>query len=146
MIVPTSFLPITVLSAITLFVTKECLEGVRRRQSNGRKRLAIRSLLASECERNHWAVKSLRGMMDGIRECPDDAALIKDPHGKFLAKIMRPSGQSTAPIPDVHKAYADKFMMEVALLDRRTFKRLMDAYFATLELEHIIPNPVGYDR
>jgi hypothetical protein len=62
----TPLLPVTVIAAIALFALKEVLETIRRRQADARRGQAFRTLLARECEINHWVQKSLLSTLKSI--------------------------------------------------------------------------------
>jgi hypothetical protein len=63
-----SILPITVVAAIILFVTKEVFEFFRRRSERSRRLSAIKLLLAEEIEKNHWAHASMFRALEDIKE------------------------------------------------------------------------------
>ena len=83
-----SILPATVVAAVVLFVLKELFEGVRRYRGDQRKKQALRSLLARECELNHWTIKSIRDIVETIRDESKDGAqfefIIVDPSVKTI--------------------------------------------------------------
>ena len=143
----TSILPITVVAAVSLFIVKELLEGYRRWHANRRKRMITRTLLAFECERNHWSIKSMRRIVEDMQENQENMCLKKDVSGQFLFRIER-SGRlwSQKPIPTVHKTYFDRYLIDVALVDRYVFQNLLSTYDAILELEHIRKGILDYSQ
>jgi hypothetical protein len=63
-----SLLPITitVASAIVLFIIKEVLDFIKIRRSDGRKKVAIRTLIAKECEINYDITRAIEDILRHI--------------------------------------------------------------------------------
>ena len=137
----TSILPITVISAIVLFITKETTETCRRWSANRRKKKAMRTLLAVECERNHYSIVALRKILEDLNLSPKRIYLERTMQGGLLIGRITTRGYGTtdsrSPIPKAHKTLADRYLMEAALLDKRLFSRLLVAYDALLELDGV---------
>jgi hypothetical protein len=131
--------PITVVAAIVLFLIKEAVEYLRRKRSDGRKRLAIKTLLAQECERNHWTLKSLRRCLDSIEDKTETRSyeLARDANQSPLFRVIDGGGSASWPIPRVYRDAADKFIMDSALLDKSIFSKLLPTFDAVAELEHV---------
>ncbi len=139
-----TLLPITVVVAILLFIAKEVVEVVRRHSSDSRKLQAMKLLLARECERNLWAIKSLRGILINVPEpnekSPQSFVTIEPRiNGKSIAKITSHDGGSSGSrqVPDVHKELMAKYLFDVATLDSKLFAVFEPAFDSLAELEHI---------
>src|SRR5260221_7028108 len=141
-----SFLPATVVVAIFLFILRESLEAVRRRRRDRRKRTAIRTLLAQECERNNWTIHVLRKMSEQIEAELSQGAkfeLVHDIHNVPSLRTTRRRGSfEQTPIPRAHRSMADKFMMHAAMVDEAGFSKLLPAHEAPAELEHVRNSPL----
>ena len=57
---------ITVVSAIVLFVIKEILDFIKIRRSDGRKRVAIRTLITKECEVNYDITRAIEDILRAL--------------------------------------------------------------------------------
>lgn len=139
-----NFLPITVSAAIALFLVREVLEGWRRWRGNARKRIALRNLLARECELNLWALKCLHRAVRAARE-----ALRTDPPQPFFIEIKRgghdywrhayASGElrQGGSLPPARKTTMEGAALTLAELDRDLFKALEGALDAIAEMDHV---------
>jgi hypothetical protein len=110
-----SLLPITitVASAIVLFIIKEVLDFIKIRRSDGRKKVAIRTLIAKECEINYditravedilrhinvWISSSdinvkVENLVDGRKN------LIISIESRYLSYIAQPTGRNQRRLP-----------------------------------------------
>jgi hypothetical protein len=137
-----SLLPVTVLAAIALFVLKEVVEFIKRWRADRRKNHAFRTLLASECEVNHWAHFSL---YETLRQIEDDHE--KGRRVEYVIKVLQggdaqwrrnePGGYSGGSLPDARTDLMSKIMIDVATLDKKLFTRLEAAYDSLIEMRHI---------
>jgi hypothetical protein len=139
-----NIVPITVLVAVTLFFVKEIVEAIRRYSGDFRKKGAFRTLLARECELNHWTIKSIKRIVETIR---DESA--KEPQtkfsfifprsGKVLFRCEHPDAEwkSGSALAEVHKDLMGKYLLDVATLDKKLFASLQVAYDALANLEHV---------
>ena len=142
-------LPITVLSAIFLFILKKFLETYRRHAGNRRKRRAMRSLLAVECERNYNSIVKIREILEEVRLGPEKIYLKRSTQGEILIGLVTANEETgttggTRPVPKAHKTYADRYLLETALLDKKLFGRLLAAYDALLELDWVSSSLIGH--
>ncbi|EPB8478530.1 hypothetical protein ACRTIQ_004408 [Escherichia coli] len=138
-----SLLPVTVVVAIALFVLKEVLEFIKRWRADRRKAHAFRTLLARECEVNHWAHWMLQ---ETLREVHDDhekgvkAQYVARelPGGDALWRRTDPDGgYSGGGLPDARTDLMSKLMVEVATLDKKLFTPLEAAYDSLINMRHI---------
>ena len=139
---PMQLLPTTVVAAILLFVLRELLEILRARRVGNRRRIALRTLLAKECELNDWAIRRLR---EEIQDAEDSRAAA----GVQLSVIVSRDGQSIYRresldrgvrqwvIPHVRKAALESNLLEIATLDKQLFTLAEQAYGALSRIEQI---------
>lgn len=136
--------PLTVLTAVVLFVTKETIEAIRRYKGKSRKAAAIQALLVEEMELNYRTIKSLRVILETIqRETEKDREtefwLKTDASGASHFRFRRPetTGSSGTAIPRVHRDHFDTFLPELAEIDKALFKHVREGYEPIGELEHV---------
>ncbi len=138
-----SLLPVTVVAAITLFVLKEVLEFIKRWRADRRRSHAFRTLLARECEVNHWAHWRLEGTLREIHEDEErgvkaDYVATELPGGDALWRRTRPGGEySGGGLPDARTDLMSKLMVDVATLDKKLFVPLEAAYDSLITMRHI---------
>ncbi len=137
-------LPITAIVALVIFAAKETLEYVRRWRGDQRRLVALKTLLARECELNLWSVKSLRRIASEINtsERPNPGVVVtiqKTPGGRPYARVLTDDKQVGAhyPIPLVHRDLMSKLLLDVATLDKPLFQVMEPAYDALAELDHV---------
>lgn len=137
------FAPLTVVTAIVLFVAKEITEAVRRYRGRARKAGAIRTLLIEEMELNNWSMKTLRGILKDIESRPEIDPDVEffvriDASGKLHFRHRGSDGSSGgSAIPDIHRKYFDRFLPELAEVDKRLFEKARKGYEKLSELEHV---------
>jgi hypothetical protein len=135
--------PLTVVTAIVLFVAKEIAEAIRRYKSRARKASAIRTLLIEEMELNNWTIKSLRSILKDIESRPaidpDVTFLVRtDASGKLHYRHRDSDGSGGgSSIPDVHRKHFDKFLPELAEVDKLLFEQARKGYEKLSDLEHV---------
>lgn len=139
---PMQLLPTTVVAAISLFVLREALEVLRARRVGNRRRIALRSLLAKECELNDRAIRRLRG---DIQDAEDNRAV----PGVQLSILVSRNGQSTyrresadrgllqSVIPQIRKTALETHLLEIATLDKQLFALAEQAYGSISRIEQI---------
>ncbi|MGO4389230.1 hypothetical protein AB4Y85_17015 [Microvirga sp. 2YAF29] len=138
-----SLLPVTVVVAISLFVLKEVLEFIKRRRADRRKGQAFRTLLARECEVNHWAQwrleVTLREVHGDHEEGIEAEYIAKElPGGDALWRRKDPDGgYSGGGLPDARTDLMSKLMVEIATIDKKLFTPLEDAYDSLITMRHI---------
>ncbi|UTJ49784.1 hypothetical protein NLZ15_22695 (plasmid) [Atlantibacter subterranea] len=138
-----SLLPITVVAAIALFALKEVLEFIRRRSADRRKSHAFRTLLARECEVNHWAHWRLQETLREIHEDHEKGVkatytATELPGGDALwRRTDQGGGYSGGGLPDARTDLISKIMVDVATMDKKLFTPLENAYDSLIEMRHI---------
>lgn len=146
-----SIIPITVISAVFLFILKELVEGIRRYRGELRKKQALRALLARECELNNWTIKSIQHIVEDIR---DESALnnrtqfgfIFPKSGKVLFRVKHPDSgyKSGSSLGEIHREVMNKNLLDVATLDKKLYSVMQPAYDAVAELEHVRQSLIYY--
>ncbi len=135
--------PLTVVTAILLFVAKEITEAIRRYKGRARKAQAIRTLLIEEMELNNWSIKTLRHILTIIESWPEIDPGVKffvriDASGKLHFRRRESDGDmGGSAIPDIHRKHFDKFLPELAEVDKRLFEEARKGYEKLSELEHV---------
>jgi hypothetical protein len=138
-----NLLPITVYSAIVLFVLKEIVEAIRRYRAERRKKKAISYLVADEIERNHWTVISLfrifKEISKSLESSPNAKYELKTTHSGIDRFILtHPDGGWTGfTIPPVNDKQYKAHLPTIAELDKKLFKTLEETYSELAELEHL---------
>ncbi|ASM11598.1 hypothetical protein BVG93_06460 [Serratia marcescens] len=136
-----SFLPVTVIFAIILFIVKEVVEAVKKYRANKRKLIAMKNIISRECERNLWTIKSLKRVLDKINSLykegneVDVSFVMHDPSCYFIysnEKVLE-GGKIT----EVHMDVMEKNLMEAAVLSKPLYEKLEKACDYLLELEHV---------
>ncbi|MFM0125681.1 hypothetical protein P0D73_43780 [Paraburkholderia sp. RL18-101-BIB-B] len=135
-------IPIAVISAIALFFTKEILEGVRRYRGEQRKIKAIKMLISRECELNLWTIKSIKYIVETIRDEAELGAefeFIFPRSGKTLFRVKRKNDdtKSGSSLTETHRELMDRYLLDAATLDKKLYAALQSAYDAVAELEHV---------
>ena len=147
-----SYLPVTVVAAILIFLIKELLELRRRKKERTRKLNAVKLLLAEEIEKNHWVHRSFFSALSHLQEAEEVF-----PHAKFRLHVSRngtehlrmkrepdeefESGQW---IPKFHDEQYKKLLPTLAELDEGLFKQINIAYSELAELAHYRDMLVGF--
>ncbi|MDP2027716.1 hypothetical protein [Sulfuriferula sp.] len=144
-----ALLPATVIAAVFLFILKELFEGARRYRGEQRKKQALRTLLARECELNNWTIKCIRSIVETIRDESEDGAqfeFIFPKSGKVLFRVKHSDSdyKSGSNLAETHREVMDKNLLEVATLDKSLYAALQPAYDAVAELEHVRQSLIYY--
>jgi hypothetical protein len=136
-----SFLPITVVFAIGLFILKEVLEFIKKNNAQKRKVSAMKKLFSRECEKNFWTVKILRSVLkeiyDGYESHKEIHVRFSEYNPSYVFVIEGEDEASGHSISKTHRELMDKNLMETAVLDKLFFKKLEDACDALAELDHV---------
>ncbi|MFD2182302.1 hypothetical protein [Rhodoplanes azumiensis] len=140
---PTRLLPITVISGIALFIAKEAIEWLKRARADKRKRSALRTLLARECELNHWAYKRIKDAIEDIKsnfenQEQHEYSIERRKSGEVIfQRAYRDVRWSSFPLPPVQAEQMGKLMLEVAIIDIDLFASLEAAYDSMINLNHV---------
>lgn len=144
------FAPLTVATAVILFVARELIESVRRYRSRARKAEAIRTLLVEELELNKWAIGSLKNILKEIAsemefDSESKFLLKRDASGGVHYRCRRSDGGGGgSAIPDVHRKHYDAFLPDLAEVDRVLFEEARKGYEGIGQLEHVRNSLVAY--
>lgn len=142
----TDFVPITVISAVLLFVLKEIIELIRKSKAKKRKKKAFRALIAEEIERNHWALRSLKSILGDIQSEhgePNSETIfyiVFTKEGRPLFRYKRDPSEDFAsgcPVPDVSRDRFNQLLTDIAENDEKLYELCRSAYDQVAELEHI---------
>jgi hypothetical protein len=134
------FLPITVISAISLFIIKEIVEFIRKRKARKRKISAIKNLLAEEIEINYWAWKNLTSIGKRVKDSSADTKfyIFASKAGFERFEYIEPDksggGQS---FPKVTELNYQKLILDIAELDNDFYEKSIEYNKAIAELLHI---------
>lgn len=140
-------IPITVTAAVLIFLSRELLEGHRRRASNKRKLSAIKNQLAAECERTNWTIRWLRQAITDVRKALKNGRPIEietTPLGARRLVFPRDGGDSSSPVPKASTDVLDKYLFEVAGLDALLFGKMVEALAGMAELNHVLNSLIEY--
>jgi hypothetical protein len=123
------YLPVTVLCAIGLFITKEAVEHLKKRSEKERKVTAYKSLVAEECMKNAWVLKSLRSHVRSLGD-PDlrKVSLKSTSYGDILMCLYDQDSGGGSPIVDVHSKIFEKTVVDMAVIDSELFSHAKEAY------------------
>jgi hypothetical protein len=146
----TSIIPITVVAAFFLFVTKEMLEWFKRASADKRKIAAIKILLARECELNKWTLLKLRQAVTDIKDTFEEKdgieyAIERIGSDKIIFKeMLGEERRASWPLPPTYTDAMGKQLLDTAILDKRLFANLEGAYDAVLEMRHVRDSVIEY--
>jgi hypothetical protein len=137
-------LPTTAIVAIGIFLTKEIIEAFRRHSADKRKLLALKALIARECELNNWCIKRLSDIFNNI-DTPENknpgiiVSIEETPSGRPYVKVISDDEglETHSSIPEVHRELMTKFLLDIATLDKGLFGKLEPAYDILAEVAHI---------
>ncbi|MGD0107730.1 MAG: hypothetical protein ABSC06_27385 [Rhodopila sp.] len=108
----------------------------------------MRTLLAVECERNHYGIVALRKILEDFKLSPKKIYLERTIQGDILVGRVTTREYGTtggaSRVPKAHKTLADRYLLEAALLDNRLFSRLLLAYDALLELDWVSESLISH--
>ncbi len=143
-----TYLPLTVLSAIILFVSKEVLEFFRKRNEKKIKLNAIKKLISYELEINNWVLERLFSAIniskDYLRtfESPFiHISYTKDNIERIHFKENNEENEGTSfTIPRVKVDYLEKYLLDIAILDENFFQTAQLTLDSLKELNHIRSN------
>ncbi|MEE4694767.1 hypothetical protein [Pseudomonas alliivorans] len=133
------YLPVTVLCAIGLFVTKEVVEHLKKRAEKKRKVEAYKTLIAEECMKNAWALKSLRSQIRAFEDPNIRSVRVESTsYGDILVTVYDHESWGGSPIVDVHSAIFEKTVVDLAVIDAVLFSHAKDAYESLAEVTNCL--------
>ncbi|PTQ14261.1 hypothetical protein CWO33_13655 [Vibrio splendidus] len=133
-------LPITVISAILLFVIKEVLELFRKSKAKKRKLSALKSVLKEELELNLWVWKKFESLLTNVKvaEVGSTYEYLVSPSGAERFELLSPDGHGQGQsFPKVVIEMHSKLVIEVAEIDADMYQKLIGSYKALSELQHL---------
>lgn len=135
-------LPATAVIAITVFVTKECIEWRRRSAADNRKLRAIRMVLARECELNYHSVTSLSDTLEDMKMAgvDKDASRISVSEARtsgYVVQINAGKNSSASVLRGVHRDALLKHLVDIAMLDERFYAKCESALDDLAEADHV---------
>lgn len=141
------FVPVTVISAVALFIVKELVEVVRRFRADRRRIMAMKMLLAEEIEQNHWTYNILKRTLqvigDILRDYPNPSfRIVRTQSGRELFRYRHDAEddagfESGHPLPAVRQEQYERLVLDIASMDKQLFSLARTAYDAIKEMEHV---------
>lgn len=129
------YLPVTVLCAIGLFLTKEVVEYWKKRSEKKRKVAAYKMLIAEECMKNSWAIKSLRSHIRSLEHSDLRSVRIESTsYGLILECCFDGGSLVSSPIVNVYTAIFEKNVVDLAVIDGELFSHAKNAYESLAEV------------
>jgi hypothetical protein len=138
-----SFLPITVVVAVTLFLVKEILEYIRKEKAKSRKLNAFKMLIAEELELNFGAFQSIKstcGALEFNKDKWDGAtyeARFKKSGNLYVHATHDGALVLCNPIRKVRMEQYDNLLVDIAELDEDFYLKVKSGYLKVIELEHL---------
>ena len=133
---------ITVVSAIVLFVIKEILDFIKIRRSDGRKRVAIRTLITKECEVNYDITRAIEDILRHIKTWISsndiNVKVEKLVDGRSNIVIKMENRYFSYVMSKSHKDILEKNLLDIAVLDKILFEKSAKAYENLGYLDSII--------
>lgn len=124
-----NFLPVTALVAVLIFLVREYLEGRRRKSTDARKVLALKKVLARDCQLNYHAIGELRNALIEMKEVgiAEDAArlsLSKREAGGYMFILTEPNGSYHGGVlVGIQRETLLKYLVEIAGLDENLYSK-----------------------
>ena len=139
-----SLLPITitVASAIVLFIIKEVLDFIKIRRSDGRKKVAIRTLIAKECEINYDITRAVEDILRHINVWISSSDInvkvenLVDGRKNLIISIK--NRYFSYIVSKSHKSILEKNLLDIAVLDKNLFEKSAITYENLGYLDSII--------
>lgn len=136
-------IPITVISAVSLFVIKEIVEIFRKRKALKRKVSAIKSLLVEEIELNHWVWLQFSALVETIKDSPEGTqyCILSSKSGYERFEFLKPDGSGGGKsFPKVSEIYYQKVILDIAELDKEFYEKSIEYNKAIADLHHVRGN------
>jgi hypothetical protein len=125
--------PITVIAAIVLFVFKEIVELIKRSREKARKISAYKILIAEEMLKNAWALIPLRMAMEKLDDLKRQVSIIHNSDGSCHLLTSSSDEQSKLYIQPFYSAIFDKYLVDIAVIDKSFFSKIMVTYQSIAE-------------
>lgn len=143
-------IPIAVISAVLIFITKEFLEWRRKKRSNKRKLKAIYLLVTLELEENFAAIRMFGGCLSTVKryyqgdEGGELSVTILPSKSKSITLTVDGDLVSGNKIPKVQSKVFKKKLEDIAQLDEKNFPAALDALENLKDLENIVQSLADY--
>jgi hypothetical protein len=134
------FLPITVVSAIFLFLIKEGIENYKKKKERKRKIAAIKSLFSEEIKLNYWVFAQLKSLLKTVDEAKSNAIheIICSNSGEERFETRKGNeslgGQGFPKIKDV---IYHKYVLTIAEQEPELYIKALDYHKSLARLGHI---------
>lgn len=136
-------IPITVISAVSLFVIKEIVEIIRKLKARQRKISEIKSFLVEEIELNHWVWLQFSALVETIKDSPEGKKydILSSKSGYERFEFIKPDGSGGGKsFPKVSEIYYQKVILDIAELDKVFYEKSIEYNKAIAELHHVRGN------
>ncbi|WCK66819.1 hypothetical protein [Agrobacterium tumefaciens] len=132
-------LPAAVYAAIILFLLKEGLEWRRRTKADQRKLKVYKQVLAAECERYLWIIKTIQSMKRRVDKRPGAYRIDTDASGRQFFTTLDENGDEVggSMLPNVRVESIEELAANVAYVDEGLATSVGNALDAALELKHL---------
>ncbi|EKM26100.1 hypothetical protein VCHENC03_5374 [Vibrio sp. HENC-03] len=133
-------LPITVVSAIVLFVLKELLESHKKSKAKKRKLSALKSVLKEELELNLWVWKQFEALLTNVQNAGEGGKYthLVSPSGTERFELVTAEGHGMGQaFPKVVTEMHSKLVIDVAEMDADMYQKLITSFKALSELQHL---------
>ncbi len=141
-------LPVAVYVALGLFVLKEILEFLRNRKSKSKRLSVYKKILSYECERNNWAIKSIKHIAVSVERRVGAYRIENTSSGRQrFVTIGSEDGDDTGSsiLAEVHTSKMEELILEVGIIDEKLAGYVYEALDAVLELKHVRDSIVEYE-
>jgi len=140
--------PITVVFAILLFLTKEVIESIKKHRAKSRRKKAFRRLLADECEKNNWTIKSLKRILESIPEDfeTNEFKYFRTNQGDDLINFIDKfdGSSSGSVIPNISTSIFNRIIIDISEADESLFGLASEAYAGISEIEHVRKSLINF--
>lgn len=136
-------LPIPVFMAIVLFLAREILDSIKKRNAESRKIKAYKQLIAEELELNYGAYLSLKGIFLELEKNKEEwdggiyEAKFKEAGNLYVHVTNDAKLVMAFPARKPSMAQHDKILVNVAELDINFYEKLRCGYLKVIELNHL---------
>jgi hypothetical protein len=138
--------PLAVYCAIGLFLIKECLEYRRRKTAQQKKLTVYKKLIAQECERNNWFIKSVSRIGQTVEKRPNAYRVEKQKSGILrLLYVVDGEGRGSGILPEVYRSKIEAMAKDVAELDPDLFEKIDNALDSISDLAHVRSSIIDYE-
>lgn len=141
-------LPAAVYSAILLFLIREFLEWRRRKRADRKKIEVYKRVLAFECERNNWFIKSAE-RIDWLNDTEISHYRIDNKSSgrqSFILVYKDGTDGRGGSLPKVRIDVFEKLALEASYVDDKLAAKISVALDGVLELQHLRDSIVEFSE